>query len=129
MNKIELKQFKKCSQILNHAPMGVALNPASSAILMQALQKHPKWQEKIGQGVKFISIEESQYGSKTFMLHRIDGSKIDISYRKAFGVISGFNKPKKKEEENNANSTNNENRNNEATLQVKAEEGTAIARD
>ncbi len=44
------------------------------------LHNHPESERKIGSGIKCFTVEQNDYGSLGFILHRTDGSHTDFSY-------------------------------------------------
>lgn len=44
---------------------------------------HPQAPAKFGEGVTHVTVEVASYGTRCFVLHRIDGTRTDFSYKKA----------------------------------------------
>ncbi|RLC99491.1 MAG: hypothetical protein DRI46_09405 [Chloroflexi bacterium] len=61
--------------------IGESLNKNDSRFMVDLLRFHPDSKSKIGEGVDFFTVEiERVYKNKHFMIHRVDGSRIDFSY-------------------------------------------------
>lgn len=58
--------------------------------ILDLLALHPRNDEKFGIGVRTVSIELNEYGTRGFVLHREDASREDFSYLKC---IDGDHKP------------------------------------
>ena len=86
-SKTELK--KLCSGILNKYQVDESLgytkitNIGEHEFLMMVFENHIDWEQKKGVGVDFISIILTEWRTKCFQLHRIDGTTTDISFRSA----------------------------------------------
>jgi hypothetical protein len=66
-------------------------------IMLQILDYHPRREEKIGPGIKYLSVTQTEAGrflkqTRCFEIIRTDGSKEDFSYIKCLMAI--FNKSK-----------------------------------
>jgi len=59
------------------------ISPADLPTLISILSQHSEWEDKMGVGLKSISIGKGQYGTSCFYVNRIDGSTADISFRHA----------------------------------------------
>lgn len=72
-------QIKFCQSIIASGTVSQVELPTLISILSQ----HSEWEEKVGVGLKSISIGAGQYGTKCFYINRIDGTMEDISFRHA----------------------------------------------
>ncbi len=76
--------------VLNVDPAGRFLDETEFRDVMDLLALHPRYTEKIGVGVQAVSITVNEYGTRSFILHRDDGSLEDFSYIKC---VDGDHKP------------------------------------
>lgn len=68
---------KKCQDILyERIPLDYDF------LIKDVFQYHPQWDIKRGDGVTSISIGNTKYNNKCFFIHRVDGTKTDISFTK-----------------------------------------------
>jgi hypothetical protein len=70
--------------------VGSILRPEDEALMLDVLQHHPHAREKIGVGIKRLRIGEPPGfpGQRCFWIERIDGSRIDFSYRQCLQPAS-----------------------------------------
>jgi len=75
------EKINKCREILHKYPFGVKiLNPDEIEFLLSIFEGHTEWDSKRGVGVDYITTELTKFNQKCFYLHRVDGSKTDISF-------------------------------------------------
>ena len=79
-----------CKTLLHKYP-GYMLSPTEMRKVHQfVLKRHPRYDEKVGAGIVYMSVETSCYPPhKCFFVHREDGSMSDFSYRKCLGLPKG----------------------------------------
>lgn len=79
------------SQLQSYEPGDVISEGDFYNLLMEVLHNHPQSDEKIGVGVRMFLVERNKIipTINEFHVLRVDGSKIDFSYKKA---VSGINK-------------------------------------
>ena len=70
-----------CKNILNDID-GV-VPECCTDFLYCLFEEHPHWKEKEGCGLDHFEVRRGLYGKKSFYIVRLDGTSIDISYRKA----------------------------------------------
>ena len=88
MEKIHNEEF--CKRLLYHSEIGTVLKKQHTERLAKIFKRHPHYKEKAGVGIHHVSVQVScRPPAKCFVIHRIDGSVIDISYRKALGLKNG----------------------------------------
>jgi len=69
-------------EILNRYFLGDTVSNPEHAFLVAALSKHPEYEEKTGAGISHFTIEKApDHGTRCFWVNRIDGTKIDFSYK------------------------------------------------
>lgn len=73
-------QKRKAQSILKSYKPGEFISNDDYYFMMSVFENHPDWERKMGSGVDEISVQSALYGSKCFYLHRLDGTKTDISY-------------------------------------------------
>jgi hypothetical protein len=75
-------QKKECQRILYGYNVGESIQQSDTNFLLSVFEGHDRWEMKRGSGVDFVTVEYSSYGNgnKCFVIHRIDGSKTDISF-------------------------------------------------
>lgn len=79
MNKKE--KTEKCREILYKYEIGKKVNDLKDFnFLIDIFEGHTEYENKIGCGLDFISIQKTMYGQRCFYLHRIDGTSTDISF-------------------------------------------------
>ena len=84
MSKISDQEF--CQNLLHLIP-GYVLSKLERQRMCRIIKGHPHKKEKVGAGIHHISVQIScRPPARCFVLHRIDGSVIDISYRKCMGL-------------------------------------------
>lgn len=54
------------------------------ATVLAAFRNHPRWAEKAGAGVARVVVEQGPGGWNMFTVVRLDGTVVDISYKKCF---------------------------------------------
>jgi hypothetical protein len=72
-----------CRDILHATPQGKAITSTEQVFLLDLFQHHTEWLEKRGPGVSAITTMVTWHGTKCFVLHRVDGSQVDISFAHA----------------------------------------------
>lgn len=88
MEKISNEEF--CQRVLRNSDVGTVLKKQHMERMAKIFKRHPHHKEKVGSGIHHISVQIScRPPAKCFVIHRIDGSVIDISYRKALGLRNG----------------------------------------
>lgn len=73
------------SEMLQRLPTGTKLKDLDAEIAHWLIDRHPKRDSKVGSGIQEIRVEslgEWKKG-KCMFIYRVDGTKIDFSYRKA----------------------------------------------
>lgn len=79
MNKKQ--KTERCREILRKYAAGSEVtNPEDKAFLMYIFEGHTEWEQKQGSGVLSISVIETIYNNRCFLLNRTDGSSVDISF-------------------------------------------------
>jgi hypothetical protein len=74
---------KQTHQILHRYGIGQHVTDEDEVLfLLDLFSQHPDWPKKKGVGVESISITQSAFKTRCFVLHRWDGSTTDISYKK-----------------------------------------------
>jgi hypothetical protein len=68
--------------VLRRLSPGDDLESEDLRFVSDLLALHPRVEEKTGPGVERISIRTSEYGRKGFLIHRLDGTILDFSYKK-----------------------------------------------
>jgi len=81
------QKTEKCRMIL-HTTKDIVLHVSDFEFLLDIFESHANWEQKKGVGVDYISVGNATYGTKCFFIHRIDGSKTDISF------VSAITNPK-----------------------------------
>lgn len=75
---------KRIQEIVGRTPDGGAVHPNDLPFVLLVLSTHPEWDEKCGPGLDRVWVASHQpFGRKRtrcFMLTRVDGSTIDISW-------------------------------------------------
>lgn len=85
--KKELKEI--CKILLNQNPIGHLFDNEDHAFLVSIFENHPSYNMKLGAGIASITTARHEvYGTKVFILNRIDGSQSDISYIQCFDGAS-----------------------------------------
>lgn len=80
-----------CHQMMYKVP-GYILNKPDFERVCRIFKKHPHYEAKAGSGIHHVSVQEScRPPAKCFVVHRLDGSVIDISYRKCLGLPASKN--------------------------------------
>ena len=71
--------------MLKRLPPGTKLEGMDEEMALWLIDRHPRRGDKVGAGIKEIKIERPQKWGKgcCLFIYRIDGSRIDFSYRKA----------------------------------------------
>jgi predicted 3-demethylubiquinone-9 3-methyltransferase (glyoxalase superfamily) len=71
------------SALLHGTPLGQTLDPPAERLLRSLIARHPSASAKIGPGIAWISVQATPgFGQRPcFMIHRVDGTEIDVSYR------------------------------------------------
>ena len=72
-----------CQKILEKYDNNDFVSSEDQKILIDIFKKHHHWEIKKGQGVKNIKVITNHWGKKVFEIHRIDGTRTDISFIKA----------------------------------------------
>lgn len=75
-------------QLLRTAPRDAPLHPDDEAMLRDLVARHPDAAEKIGSGIRAITVRVFEYGSPCFWIHHDDGPGTDFSYRRALSAPS-----------------------------------------
>lgn len=70
----------RCREILYRYKPGELLNEADSGFIVDLLRRHPNAEEKFGDGILSIAVQETEYGNQGFWLNRVDGSGTDFSF-------------------------------------------------
>lgn len=81
MNKSQ--KLQKCREILNNATLGERINLEDSKFLWKIFEGHEHWEQKRGCGIKYFTVEKSDYKNRCFFIYRKDGSKTDISFHQS----------------------------------------------
>lgn len=81
MKKIE--QIKKCKSLLKNYKEGELIEGADKDFLLTIFENHYNWGFKKGNGVESITVHNETHFNKRFLLNRIDGTKMPISYKKS----------------------------------------------
>jgi Protein of unknown function (DUF3223) len=70
--------------------VGAIVRPEDESVILDLLQFHPHAQEKIGVGIKRLRVEvpPGYPGQRCFWIERLDGSRIDFSYRQCLQPAS-----------------------------------------
>lgn len=85
MNKTAMRL--RCRQILA-GPLGRLTEEDALFLLTEVFPRHPDWSDKRGAGVSHIELRvHGAYRTRSFFLHRVDGSAVDISYRVAIDGV------------------------------------------
>lgn len=71
----------RARSILNAATVGSPLAADDERFARALLGKHPERDEKVGCGLAYIYVDDSDFGTRCFFVRRTDGSSIDFSYR------------------------------------------------
>jgi hypothetical protein len=67
--------------VLRKYQAGSRLAPEDDNFMRLVLNRHASASEKIGVGVDHIEVMQSDYGNRCFCIVRVDGSRIDFSYK------------------------------------------------
>lgn len=80
----ELKQHVQSmvNRYVNQQP----LFPDDLAFMLDLLKRHPWADQKIGDGIKQMWIETTDWGNRGFWLERVDGSKTDFSWVRCVSI-------------------------------------------
>ena len=63
---------------------GIRITGFDSIVLVAATDLHPDAAQKRGCGINYFTIKHSRHGTRCFVLHRMDGSSTDISFKNIF---------------------------------------------
>ena len=77
----------RCRQIVAATEDGQAVAEAQLPLLYDLFQYHDEWPLKSAGGVRDITIKTTTQGTRCFVLHKHDGSEIDISFQHAIRLI------------------------------------------
>lgn len=77
----EAREFIRA--ILSTATWGKPLEGATLEFVLSLLDRHPRASEKIGSGIKHVTVDKDGNGDRCFHIHRTDGSKHHFSYQKS----------------------------------------------
>lgn len=80
--------------ILRSYSAGARVNDEDAAFLADLLLRHPSADEKIGVGIAAFYVMNVAYGSKGFILERLDGTRTDWSYRQCIRPFTYASKVK-----------------------------------
>ncbi|KAG8374841.1 hypothetical protein BUALT_Bualt10G0037500 [Buddleja alternifolia] len=83
-SEVGLKKLsQRLKRILKEYPLDYQLNGEDKSLAVRAFQFHPRWDEKIGTGVKDIKVgRHPEHKETCFFLVRTDGTEEDFSYNK-----------------------------------------------
>lgn len=91
-SKAELEAYTKA--LLRRYKPGQQLDMFDQAFMTDLLLRHPSADEKIGCGVASISVERMGFNTQGFMLTRVDGTRIDFSYKQCIRPFTHASKIK-----------------------------------
>jgi Protein of unknown function (DUF3223) len=77
----------RCRLILNSIPDGGSPSDEQCEFLFDLFRYHDEWVEKSTRGIKAISTQTTEHGTRCFVLIRKDESKIDISFPHSIKLI------------------------------------------
>lgn len=73
----------RCRRILANTPNGTCVADDDLPFLFDLFRHHDEWQSKSESGIAAITTTKTLHGSRGFLLHRHDGTTIDISFHHA----------------------------------------------
>ena len=71
---------QKIRSIIAGTPIGASLGKVDTQFMTWVLSYHDEFEYKCGLGLRGLMIGLDQYGNRYFLIERVDGSKIDISW-------------------------------------------------
>jgi uncharacterized protein DUF3223 len=77
----EAREFIRA--ILSTSTWGEPLVGETLEFVLSLLDRHPRASEKIGSGIKHVTVDKDGSGDRCFHIQRIDGEKYHFSYQKA----------------------------------------------
>ncbi len=77
----------RCREILSSTPDGSSVSDDQLPFLLELFQFHDEWDQKKADGVRRISTQTTDHGTRCFVLVRSDDSQIDISFPHAISLI------------------------------------------
>ena len=66
--------------ILTCTPDETPVTDEAAEFLLRLFQNHDEWEEKSNGGISHVSTQTTPHGTRCFVLHRLDGTAIDISF-------------------------------------------------
>lgn len=78
---------QRCRAILLATPNGESVAEDSQQLLMALFQNHDEWLPKAKGGVRDITTQRTNQGTRCFVLRKHDGSEIDISFPHAIRLM------------------------------------------
>jgi hypothetical protein len=92
---IETKDFKTKTEAMRHFTEMLARHGNRDEItgedlddLLNLIKNHPRYNEKVGSGIRQIYADWVQHGARCFWIERTDGTKEDFSIRKCINGAS-----------------------------------------
>lgn len=92
MTKKEL--LARCSTILNETKSGSVITDSDKDFLIDIFQYHKNWDKIKGVGINYITTSMTVFNGKIFMIVRVDGSRVTISYVECVNNIKKINDKK-----------------------------------
>jgi hypothetical protein len=86
---------KRIAGVLAKYAPGAVLDDADEAFVRAVLANHQSAAEKIGVGVDHLEVMRSDFGNRCFCIVRVDGSRIDFSYKSCLTPRSALDDFKK----------------------------------
>lgn len=77
----------RCRQIIALTPDGCSVAASDLPFLFGLFAFHDEWPEKSRPGVRAVATQTTVQGTRCFVLERIDGSQIDISFAHAIRCL------------------------------------------
>ena len=77
----------KCRLILSEIPDGTTATEEQCEFLLALFRNHDEWKEKSEGGIKGISTQMTEHGTRCFVLVRKNDSRIDISFTHSIKLI------------------------------------------
>jgi hypothetical protein len=72
----------KVQHILHSSPHGLPLSGNDERLILALLGMHHEADEKIGAGIRCITVAAGYRGAPGFWVHRVDGTAVDFSYKR-----------------------------------------------
>jgi len=86
--KTKTEAVKHFTDMLARYDNGQGVTGTDLDDLNSLIEKHPRFEEKIGNGIKRIFADWIQHGARCFWIERSDGTKEDFSFRKCIDAAS-----------------------------------------